>query len=85
MARFSLAILITHPTQFDGPLFSRIIQAGLIDPRVYYLDTDRIADKVDNELGFSPNWDTAVTKGYRYLCCPRQCQNMLTRGGAPRG
>ncbi len=71
MDRLSLAILMTHPTQFDGPLFSRISRAGVIDLTVYYLVTDRIADKVDNELGFSPNWDTPVTEGYRRVVCPR--------------
>ena len=68
---FSLAVLMSHPTQFDGPLFSRITQAGLIDLTVYYLDTGRIAEMVDSELGFSPNWDTAVTEGYRWVSCPQ--------------
>jgi glycosyltransferase involved in cell wall biosynthesis len=70
MPRFSLAVLMTHPTQFDGPLFSRISRAGVIDLAVYYLLTDRIADKVDDELGFSPNWDIPVTEGYRCVSCP---------------
>ena len=72
MPRFSLAVLMTHPTQLDGPLFSRISQAGVIDLTVYYLVTDRIANKVDNELGFSPNWDTPITEGYRQVVCPRR-------------
>jgi glycosyltransferase involved in cell wall biosynthesis len=42
----------------------------VIDLTVYYLVTDRIADKADNELGFSPNWDTPVTEGYRRVACP---------------
>jgi glycosyltransferase involved in cell wall biosynthesis len=63
---------MTHPTQFDGPLFSRISRAGVIDLTVYYLVTDRIASKVDSELGFSPNWDTPVTEGYRRVVCPPQ-------------
>jgi glycosyltransferase involved in cell wall biosynthesis len=71
MPRLSLAVVMTHPTQFDGPLFSLISQAGLIDLTVYYLLTDRIADAVDHELGFSPNWDIPVAKGYRYVCCPQ--------------
>jgi len=69
--RFSLAVLMTHPTQFDGPLFSRISQAGVIDLTVYYLVTDRIANKVDDELGFSSNWDIPVTDGYRCVPCPQ--------------
>src|SRR5436853_722461 len=72
MSRFSLAVLMTSPTQFDGPLFSRINQAGKIDLTVYYLVTDQVADRVDNELGFSPNWDSPVTEGYRRVVCPRQ-------------
>jgi glycosyltransferase involved in cell wall biosynthesis len=70
MPPLSLAVVMTHPTQFDGPLFSRISRAGSIDLTVYYLKTARIAERVDGELGFSPNWDTAVTEGYRWVSCP---------------
>jgi glycosyltransferase involved in cell wall biosynthesis len=43
----------------------------VIDLTVYYLVTDRIADKVDNELGFSPNWDIPITEGYHCVSCPQ--------------
>ena len=53
-SRFSLAILMKHPTQMDGPLFANIQRAGLFDLTVFYLATERITSMIDPELGYSP-------------------------------
>lgn len=66
----SLAVVMTHPTQFDGPLFARIGCAGPFDLTVYYLETGKIADKIDPELGFSPGWDIPVSEDYHFRTCP---------------
>jgi glycosyltransferase involved in cell wall biosynthesis len=66
-----LAVLQTHPSQLDGPLFRAIAQTADFDLTVYYLDTDQIGGHVDPELGFSPNWDTSVTSGYSVVGCPQ--------------
>jgi len=71
MSALSLAILMSHPTNLDGPLFSKVAASAPFDLTVYYLETDQIADKVDPELGFSPNWDIPVVSGYRSMLCPR--------------
>jgi glycosyltransferase involved in cell wall biosynthesis len=77
MKRFSLAVLQTHPTQFDGPLFREIARTGAIDLTVYYLDTDQVSLQVDPELGFSPNWDIPVVSGYRLVRCPQGLSQRL--------
>src|SRR5438093_10178746 len=71
MSAPSLAILMSHPSNLDGPLFSKIAASAPFDLTVYYLETDQIAEKVDPELGFSPNWDIPVVSGYRSMLCPR--------------
>jgi glycosyltransferase involved in cell wall biosynthesis len=71
MSRYSLAVVETHPTQFDGPLFRKIGREEPFDLTVYYLRTDRIIEERDEELGFSPDWDIPITEGYRSLVCPQ--------------
>lgn len=70
MHSFSLAVLLTHPTQFDAPLFREITRKTSIDLDVFYLETDSISAHVDQELGFSPGWDIPLTSGYKSVCCP---------------
>lgn len=71
MRVFSLAILTSHPTQFDDPLFRRMADSGSFDLTVYFLDSDDISQEIDPELGFSPNWDLPLLSGYRSIACPR--------------
>ena len=68
--RLSLAVVMTHPTQFDSPLFARISRQNDFDVTVYYLHTPNIAAKTDPELGFSPNWDIPLLTGYNWVACP---------------
>jgi glycosyltransferase involved in cell wall biosynthesis len=63
--RYNLAIIQTHATQFDGPLFKRLSQYSDIDITVYYTKPTGKAPP-DKELGRSPDWDNEVACGYRY-------------------
>lgn len=63
--RYNLAIIQTHATQFDGPLFKRLSQCPDIDITVYYTKPTGVAP-LDRELGRSPDWDNEVARGYCY-------------------
>lgn len=65
MKRYSLGIVQTHATQFDGPLFKRLSRHPDIELTVYYTKSSGKAP-FDKEIGQSPDWDTHVTAGYRY-------------------
>lgn len=65
MKRYSLGIVQTHATQFDGPLFKRLSRRPDIELTVYYTKPSGKAP-FDKEIGQSPDWDTYVTAGYRY-------------------
>ncbi len=65
MKRYSLGIVQTHATQFDGPLFKRLSRHPDIELTVYYTKPSGKAP-FDKEIGQSPDWDTHVTAGYRY-------------------
>ncbi len=63
--RYSLGIVQTHATQFDGPLFSYLSRNPGIDLTIYY--TKPYGEQTfDKEIERSPGWDNAVTTGYRY-------------------
>ena len=65
MKKYSLGIVMTHATQFDGPLFKQVSKDPEIDLTVYYTRPSGQAP-LDNEIGRSPDWDTDVIAGYRY-------------------
>lgn len=64
MKKYSLGIVQTHATQFDGPLFKRLSEYTEIDVTVYYTRPTGRAP-LDSELGRSPNWDNEVLSRYR--------------------
>lgn len=68
---FAVAILASHPTQIEAPLFREIARTGLADLEVYYLEENQAAVPVDHELGFSPEWDIPLKEGYKSVSCPR--------------
>lgn len=65
--RYSLGILQSHPTQFDGPLFRVIANQPDIDLTVYYFSRGAAIPSYDRELNRHSGWDHDITSGYRYL------------------
>ncbi len=63
--KFNLAIVQTHATQFDGPLYAQISKNPDIDLTVYYTKPSG-ETTFDNEIGVNPNWGSRVVTGYRY-------------------
>ncbi|MBK8637484.1 MAG: glycosyltransferase [Chromatiaceae bacterium] len=65
--RYSLGILQSHPTQFDGPLFRVITNQPDIDLTVYYFSRGASVPSYDREINRRSGWDHDITSGYRYL------------------
>lgn len=63
--RFGLAVVQTHATQFDGPLFARLAKNPDIDLTVYYTKPSG-ETTFDKEIGLNPNWGKRVVTGYQY-------------------
>ena len=63
--KYNLAIVQTHATQFDGPLFKQLSKNPNIELTVYYT---KFLGKApfDKEIGRSPDWDNDVADGYCY-------------------
>jgi len=66
-----VAILVSHPTQFEALLYRFISRNGSIDLTVYFWTTNDIHELIDPELGHPPGWDFQPTDGYQWVLIPR--------------
>ena len=62
-----LAIITTHPIQYNAPLFSLLKNRGNIDLHVFYTWGESVMEKkFDPGFGASIEWDIPILKGYNY-------------------
>ena len=64
MKRYRLAIIQSHATQFDAPLYCRISKRSKIDLAVYYTKPGQ-ETPFDAEIGRKAVWDHLAGSGYR--------------------
>lgn len=69
-----LAIVTTHPIQYNAPVFRMLSQRGNIKLRVYYTRSIE-ARKYDSGFGQDVEWDIPLLEGYDYQLQP---------GGGPK-
>lgn len=73
-----LAIVTTHPIQYNAPLFKRIAARGETDVHVFYT-WGQAKDKVyDPGFGKEREWDIPLLEGYRYSFV----ENVASRPGS---
>ena len=68
MAR--LAIITTHPIQYNAPWFRLLAEHQNIELRVFYSWHGGDADVRDAGFGQSVRWDIPLLDGYEYEVCP---------------
>lgn len=62
-----LAIITTHPIQYNAPFFHLLKKRGHIDFKVFYTwGTDGIKEKFDPGFGKKIKWDIDLIHGYEY-------------------
>lgn len=61
-----LAIITTHPIQYNAPLFQLLQQRGKIDIYVYYTWGQSKAAVYDARFGVERNWDIPLLDGYAH-------------------
>jgi len=67
--KLEIAILSSHPTQHEGPMFQNINKHPLINLTVYFYSNSndlQIKKRIDPEVGYLPNWDIPILEGYKY-------------------
>jgi len=63
-----LAIITTHPIQYNAPLFKLLQQRGNINIKVFYTWGKAVLEKkFDPGFGKTINWDIPLLEGYEYV------------------
>ena len=66
MPKKRLAIVSTHPIQYNAPLFRLLSQRGIIDVKVFYTWSQSKDTVKDKEFGRDIVWDIPLLEGYKY-------------------
>lgn len=62
-----LAIITTHPIQYNAPFFKLLADRGVIEIKVFYTWGDGVLkNKYDPGFGKVINWDIPLLEGYQY-------------------
>ncbi|QQS11748.1 MAG: glycosyltransferase family 4 protein [Rhodospirillales bacterium] len=69
--RYRLACLVTHPIQYQAPLFRRIAADPEIAFKAFFATDFSARDYVDPEFGQSIAWDVPLLDGYESEVLPR--------------
>ncbi|MGV8828597.1 MAG: glycosyltransferase family 4 protein [Breznakibacter sp.] len=62
----TLAILTTHPIQYNAPLFKLLAERGVVGVRVFYTWPQAIEGFNDPDFGVQVKWDLPLLEGYDY-------------------
>jgi glycosyltransferase involved in cell wall biosynthesis len=67
MSKKKLAIITSHPIQYNAPVFKLLTERGLIECRVFYSwGKSAIENKYDPGFGKIVKWDIPLLDGYAY-------------------
>lgn len=64
--RVRLSIVVSHPIQYQAPLFQRLAQSAVLEPRVLFLSDHGVLAAFDPGFGRSIRFDISLTEGYEY-------------------
>jgi glycosyltransferase involved in cell wall biosynthesis len=61
-----LAIVASHPIQYQDPFFRLLAQEPDVDPTVLYCSRHGVETYRDEDMGTTLQWDVEMLSGYRY-------------------
>jgi glycosyltransferase involved in cell wall biosynthesis len=64
--KYKIAFLVSHPIQYNSPLFEKLSKKNNIDLTVLYCSDESIKEMNDPGFGRKIKWDIPLLKGYRY-------------------
>ncbi len=64
--KYRLAILTSHPIQYQAPLFCKLAAHPNFDLMVYLYSNYGVTEKIDPGFGVAYKWDTPLSDGYNY-------------------
>lgn len=79
MIKHRLAIITTHPIQYNAPLFRELSKSGSIELKVFYTwSQSEDNNKFDPDFWCNIHWDIPLMEGYNYEFIP----NSATKPGS---
>lgn len=76
---FKLAIITTHPIQYNAPWFKLLATSGFVKPKVFYTWSQvETQEKFDPGFGRVVEWDVPLLEGYEYCFV----KNVSTKPGS---
>jgi glycosyltransferase involved in cell wall biosynthesis len=66
-----LAILASHPIQYQAPLFRALTESGRVDLEVLFLSDFGVEPTFDPGFGRAVRFDTALTEGFSHRFVPK--------------
>jgi glycosyltransferase involved in cell wall biosynthesis len=64
--KYKLAILTSHPIQYQAPLFRKLATHPRLDLMVYFCSDYGVTEKADPEFGIRFKWDIPLLEGYPF-------------------
>ena len=61
-----LAVLITHPVQYQVPAFKYLSKKDNINLKVFFGCDHGVVEKFDKDFGVKFKWDCDLTNGFEY-------------------
>lgn len=64
--RIKLAIISSHPIQYNAPMFALLAKSDLVEPKVFYTWSQSTEEVADIDFGKKITWDIPLLEGYQY-------------------
>ena len=75
-----LAIVSSHPIQYNAPWFRFLTAKGLDGLRVFYLWDGGVTEQLDRGFGVNVKWDVPLLEGYEHEFVPNCSRHAGTSG-----
>jgi glycosyltransferase involved in cell wall biosynthesis len=72
MSRVLLGIVVTHPIQYQVPLFRHMTATSSVEPLVFFLSEHGLAESFDSGFGREIKFDVQLLDGYEYRMVPNR-------------
>ncbi len=66
MSRARLGIVVTHPIQYQVPLFRELAARSSVEPLVFFLSEHGLAETFEPGFGQAVRYDVPLLDGYEY-------------------
>ncbi|HNW74009.1 MAG TPA: glycosyltransferase family 4 protein [Bacteroidales bacterium] len=64
--KIKLAIITSHPIQYNAPMFALLAQSGILDIKVFYTWSQSRESFIDKDFGTTIKWDIPLLEGYEH-------------------